>query len=130
MDWYRIDVRKSPVATQRPNLWLELGRFVATELWLDLGHYRPSGTSAWALRSDRALARARSPHSDRAGRALGCYVATGQRVSGGFLSVFGGRSESRIRSLMLVTSESSPTSSIAASLAPKTLQLVVECPRD
>ncbi|KAG5388432.1 hypothetical protein IGI04_029973 [Brassica rapa subsp. trilocularis] len=41
-----------------------------------------------------------------------------------------GRSESRMRSLTLVTSESSPTSSFAASLAPKTLQLVVECPRD
>ncbi|KAG5374135.1 hypothetical protein IGI04_042546 [Brassica rapa subsp. trilocularis] len=49
---------------------------------------------------------------------------------GGFLSVFGGRSESRMRSLTLVTSESSPASSFAASLAPKTLQLVVECPRD
>ncbi|KAF3494949.1 hypothetical protein DY000_02053421 [Brassica cretica] len=34
------------------------------------------------------------------------------------------------RSFTLVTSESSPTSSFAASLAPKTLQLVVECPRD
>ncbi|KAG5374324.1 hypothetical protein IGI04_042363 [Brassica rapa subsp. trilocularis] len=40
------------------------------------------------------------------------------------------RSESRMRSLTLVTSESSPASSFAASLAPKTLQLVVECPRD
>ncbi|KAG5393395.1 hypothetical protein IGI04_023358 [Brassica rapa subsp. trilocularis] len=37
-----------------------------------------------------------------------------------------GRSESRMRSLTLVTSESSPASSFAASLAPKTLQLVVE----
>ncbi|KAG5411506.1 hypothetical protein IGI04_007825 [Brassica rapa subsp. trilocularis] len=36
------------------------------------------------------------------------------------------RSESRMRSLTLVTSESSPASSFAASLAPKTLQLVVE----
>ncbi|KAF2541337.1 hypothetical protein F2Q68_00032592 [Brassica cretica] len=34
-----------------------------------------------------------------------------------------------MRSLMLVTSESSPASSFADSLAPKTLQLVVECPR-
>ncbi|KAF2534069.1 hypothetical protein F2Q70_00029104 [Brassica cretica] len=42
--------------------------------------------------------------------------------SGGFLSVFGGRSESRMRSLTSVTSESSPTSSFAAILAPKTLQ--------
>ncbi|KAF2586512.1 hypothetical protein F2Q70_00037241 [Brassica cretica] len=33
-------------------------------------------------------------------------------------------------SLTLVTSESSPASSFAANLAPKTLQLVVECPRD
>ncbi|KAF3587088.1 hypothetical protein F2Q69_00027456 [Brassica cretica] len=33
-----------------------------------------------------------------------------------------------MRSFMLVTSESSPASSFAASLAPKTLQLVVECP--
>ncbi|KAG5410918.1 hypothetical protein IGI04_007237 [Brassica rapa subsp. trilocularis] len=48
----------------------------------------------------------------------------------GFLSVNGGRSESRMRSLTLVTSESSPTSSFVAYLAPKTLQLVVECPRD
>ncbi|KAF3611088.1 hypothetical protein DY000_02048106 [Brassica cretica] len=49
---------------------------------------------------------------------------------GGFLSVFGGRSESRMRSMTLVNSESSPASSFAASLAPKTLQLDVECPRD
>ncbi|KAF3571149.1 hypothetical protein F2Q69_00059323 [Brassica cretica] len=35
-----------------------------------------------------------------------------------------------MRSFLLVTSESSPASSFAASLAPKTLQLVVECPRD
>ncbi|KAF3554474.1 hypothetical protein F2Q69_00013796 [Brassica cretica] len=35
-----------------------------------------------------------------------------------------------MRSLTLVTSESSPASSFAADLAPKTLQLVVECPRD
>ncbi|KAF2607115.1 hypothetical protein F2Q68_00043041 [Brassica cretica] len=41
-----------------------------------------------------------------------------------------GRSISRMRSFTLVTSESSPASSFAASLAPKTLQLVVECPRD
>ncbi|KAF3539154.1 hypothetical protein F2Q69_00021394 [Brassica cretica] len=34
-----------------------------------------------------------------------------------------------MRSLTLATSESSPASSFAASLAPKTLQLVVECPR-
>ncbi|KAG5411274.1 hypothetical protein IGI04_007593 [Brassica rapa subsp. trilocularis] len=46
------------------------------------------------------------------------------------LNVFRCRSESRMRSLTLVTSESSPASSFAASLAPKTLQLVVECPRD
>ncbi|KAF2573245.1 hypothetical protein F2Q70_00004653 [Brassica cretica] len=50
--------------------------------------------------------------------------------AGGFLSVFGGRTVSRMRSFTLVTSESSPASSFAASLAPKTLQLVVECPRD
>ncbi|KAF3527649.1 hypothetical protein DY000_02042876 [Brassica cretica] len=48
----------------------------------------------------------------------------------GFLSVFGGQSESRMRSFTLVTSESSPASSFAASLAPKTLQLVMECPWD
>ncbi|KAF2569335.1 hypothetical protein F2Q68_00025659 [Brassica cretica] len=35
-----------------------------------------------------------------------------------------------MRSFTLVTSESSPASSVAASLAPKTLQLVMECPRD
>ncbi|KAF3510110.1 hypothetical protein F2Q69_00005364 [Brassica cretica] len=34
-----------------------------------------------------------------------------------------------MRSLTLVTLESSPASSFAAILAPKTLQLVVECPR-
>ncbi|KAF2586509.1 hypothetical protein F2Q70_00037245 [Brassica cretica] len=56
-------------------------------------------------------------------------MGLGQDLAGGFLSVFGGRSESRMRSLMLVTSESSPASSFADSLAPKTLQLVVECPR-
>ncbi|KAG5384422.1 hypothetical protein IGI04_035892 [Brassica rapa subsp. trilocularis] len=39
---------------------------------------------------------------------------------------FNSRSESRMRSLTLITSESSPASSFAASLAPKTLQLVVE----
>ncbi|KAF3498117.1 hypothetical protein DY000_02053179 [Brassica cretica] len=39
--------------------------------------------------------------------------------------VFGGF----LRSLTLVTLESSPASSFAASLAPKTLQLFVECPR-
>ncbi|KAG5388617.1 hypothetical protein IGI04_030158 [Brassica rapa subsp. trilocularis] len=46
-----------------------LGRYVATELWLELGCYvvteqnrrsRPSRTDAWSLRSGRALARARS----------------------------------------------------------------------
>ncbi|KAF3605714.1 hypothetical protein DY000_02047810 [Brassica cretica] len=85
------------------------GRYVATELWLELGRYvaterdersvstwRPSGTSAWSLRSDRAgrvlgryvatelwleqgdraLARARLLHSNRAGRSLDRYVAT------------------------------------------------------
>ncbi|KAF3554286.1 hypothetical protein F2Q69_00011785 [Brassica cretica] len=46
------------------------------------------------------------------------------------MSGFGGQSVSRMRSFTLVTSESSPASSFAASLAPKTLQLVVECPRD
>ncbi|KAF3602915.1 hypothetical protein F2Q69_00034401 [Brassica cretica] len=35
-----------------------------------------------------------------------------------------------MRSFTPVTSESSPASSFAASLAPRTLQLVVECPRD
>ncbi|KAF2556390.1 hypothetical protein F2Q68_00014434 [Brassica cretica] len=35
-----------------------------------------------------------------------------------------------MRSFTQVTFESSPASSFAASLAPKTLQLVVECPRD
>ncbi|KAF2533056.1 hypothetical protein F2Q70_00029980 [Brassica cretica] len=35
-----------------------------------------------------------------------------------------------MRSFTLVTSESFPASSFAASLAPKTLQLVVECPQD
>ncbi|KAF3534052.1 hypothetical protein DY000_02040758 [Brassica cretica] len=49
---------------------------------------------------------------------------------GGFLSGFGGRSVSRMRSFTLVTSESSPARSFAASLAPKTFQLVVECPWD
>ncbi|KAF2541340.1 hypothetical protein F2Q68_00032599 [Brassica cretica] len=34
-----------------------------------------------------------------------------------------------MRSLTLVTSESSPACSFAARLPPKTLQLVVECPR-
>ncbi|KAF3496907.1 hypothetical protein DY000_02053697 [Brassica cretica] len=47
----------------------------------------------------------------------------------GLLSVFGGRSVSRMRSLTQVTSESSPASSFAVRLAPKTLQLVVEWPR-
>ncbi|KAF3494303.1 hypothetical protein DY000_02053902 [Brassica cretica] len=54
----------------------------------------------------------------------------GDLSAGRFLSGFGGRSVSRMRSFTLVTSESSPASSFAASLAPKTLQLVVECPRD
>ncbi|KAF3544452.1 hypothetical protein DY000_02009268 [Brassica cretica] len=54
----------------------------------------------------------------------------GDFSAGGFLCVFGGRSVSRMRSFTLVTSESSPASSFAARLAPKTLQLVVECPRD
>ncbi|KAH0849078.1 hypothetical protein HID58_091566, partial [Brassica napus] len=77
-----------------------LGRYVVTELWLELGRYPPSGTIARSLRRDRALARARSLRSDRAlararslcsvralararslcsdraGRALGRYVAT------------------------------------------------------
>ncbi|KAG5407194.1 hypothetical protein IGI04_013313, partial [Brassica rapa subsp. trilocularis] len=52
-----------------------LGRYVATELWLELGRYvaterddrsRPSGMIARSLCSDRALARARSLRSDRA----------------------------------------------------------------
>ncbi|KAF3611339.1 hypothetical protein DY000_02047241 [Brassica cretica] len=46
------------------------------------------------------------------------------------MSGFRGRSVSRMRSFTLVTSESSPASIFAASLAPKTLQLVVECHRD
>ncbi|KAF3502732.1 hypothetical protein F2Q69_00040992 [Brassica cretica] len=54
----------------------------------------------------------------------------GDLSAGGFLSGFEGRSVSRMRSFTLVTSESSPASSFAASLAPNTLQLVVECPRD
>ncbi|KAF2546361.1 hypothetical protein F2Q70_00020923 [Brassica cretica] len=49
--------------------------------------------------------------------------------AGGFLSIFGGRSVSEMRSLTLVTSESSPASSFVANLVAKTLQLVVECPR-
>ncbi|KAF3488271.1 hypothetical protein F2Q69_00053426 [Brassica cretica] len=57
----------------------EFNRYTATELRLEPGCYvaterdersvvtwRPSGTSAWSLRSDRALARARSLRSDRA----------------------------------------------------------------
>ncbi|KAF3506689.1 hypothetical protein F2Q69_00004862 [Brassica cretica] len=64
-------------------------RYKATELRLEPSCYvatereersfttwRPSGTSAWSLRNDRDLARARSLHSDRAGRALGRYVTT------------------------------------------------------
>ncbi|KAF2533540.1 hypothetical protein F2Q70_00029874 [Brassica cretica] len=102
--------------------------------------------NARSLRSDRALARARSLLSDRAEHAFGRCVATELRLElgryiaternkrsgnspGGFLSVFGGRSVSRMRSFTLVTLESSPASSFAANLAPKTLQLVVECPR-
>ncbi|KAF3505870.1 hypothetical protein F2Q69_00008413 [Brassica cretica] len=54
----------------------------------------------------------------------------GDLSAGRFLSGFGGRSVSRMRSFTVVTSESSPASCFAASLAPKTLQLVVECPRD
>ncbi|KAG5397524.1 hypothetical protein IGI04_019338, partial [Brassica rapa subsp. trilocularis] len=54
-----------------------LGRYVATELWLELGRYvateqddrsRPSGTIARSLRSDRAWL------------GFGCYVATRRRV--------------------------------------------------
>ncbi|KAF3579443.1 hypothetical protein DY000_02031572 [Brassica cretica] len=47
-----------------------------------------------------------------------------------FCPASGGRLVSRMRSFTLVTSESSPASSFAASLAPKTLQLVVECLRN
>ncbi|KAF2598052.1 hypothetical protein F2Q68_00010325 [Brassica cretica] len=47
-------------------------------------------------------------------------------LSGDSLSVLGGRSESRMRSFMLVTFERSPARSFAASLAPRTLQFVVE----
>ncbi|KAF3503441.1 hypothetical protein F2Q69_00041066 [Brassica cretica] len=53
----------------------------------------------------------------------------GEFSAGGLLSVFGGRSVSRMSSLTLVTSESSPASSFEANLAPKTFQLVIECPR-
>ena len=54
-----------------------LGRYVATELGLGLvAAWRPSGTIARLLRSDRALAQARSLRSDRVGRALGRYVGT------------------------------------------------------
>ncbi|KAF2597680.1 hypothetical protein F2Q68_00009810 [Brassica cretica] len=58
------------------------------------------------------------------------FVEANRRTGCGFLSVFGGRSVSRMRSFTLVISESSPASSFTASLAPKTLQLVMECPRD
>ncbi|KAF2563607.1 hypothetical protein F2Q70_00017672 [Brassica cretica] len=47
-----------------------------TELRLELGRYRPSGTNARSLRRDRASARAWSLHSDRAEWTLGRYVAT------------------------------------------------------
>ncbi|KAF2608800.1 hypothetical protein F2Q68_00044174 [Brassica cretica] len=53
-----------------------LGHNVATELWLKLCRYRPSGTNARPLRNDRALARARSLRSDQAEQTLGRYVAT------------------------------------------------------
>ncbi|KAG5409383.1 hypothetical protein IGI04_005702 [Brassica rapa subsp. trilocularis] len=63
-----------------------LGRYVATELWLELGRcvaterddrsVATSTTAELGRRSDRALARARSLRSDRAGRLLGRYVAT------------------------------------------------------
>ncbi|KAG5373906.1 hypothetical protein IGI04_042780 [Brassica rapa subsp. trilocularis] len=93
----------SSVATQRPSGTIarslrsdragrSLGRYVATELGsssrpslAELGRYvvterddrsRPGGTIARSLCSDRALARARSLRSDRAGRSLGRYVAT------------------------------------------------------
>ncbi|KAF3611043.1 hypothetical protein DY000_02049481 [Brassica cretica] len=66
-----------------------LGCYVATELWLELGRYvaterngcsvatkRPSGTNAWSLRSYRALARARSLRSDRTSCMCGNCVMT------------------------------------------------------
>ncbi|KAF3490470.1 hypothetical protein F2Q69_00053191 [Brassica cretica] len=56
--------------------------------------------------------------------------SAGDFSAGGFQFVLGGRSVSRVRSFTLVTSESSPASSFADSLAPKTSQLVVEWPRD
>ncbi|KAF2533654.1 hypothetical protein F2Q70_00029508 [Brassica cretica] len=70
-------------------LRLEPGCYVATERdERSVATWRPNGTSAWSLRSDRALARARSLRrdralararllrNDRARRSLGRYVAT------------------------------------------------------
>uniref|UniRef100_A0A0D3CS46 Uncharacterized protein n=1 Tax=Brassica oleracea var. oleracea TaxID=109376 RepID=A0A0D3CS46_BRAOL len=54
------------VATE---LLLELGHYIATELWLKLGRYVVTEHS---LRSDRAPARARSLRSDRANARLPC----------------------------------------------------------
>ena len=71
-----------PVATKRPNIRparslhsdqaqaiVPLGRYVTTELWLELGRYvATEGSDVRSLRSDR----------HRLG--IGCYVAPGQRV--------------------------------------------------
>ncbi|KAG5388260.1 hypothetical protein IGI04_029801 [Brassica rapa subsp. trilocularis] len=73
-------------------LWLEPGRFVATERD---ERSRPSGTIARSLRSDRALARARSLRSDRAGRSLGRYRPSGTNAR----SLRSDRALARARSL-------------------------------
>ncbi|KAF3598733.1 hypothetical protein F2Q69_00033824 [Brassica cretica] len=62
------ELRLKPGCYVATELWLEFGRYVATERdERSVATWRPSGASAWSLRNDRALARARSLRSDRAG---------------------------------------------------------------
>ncbi|KAF2588608.1 hypothetical protein F2Q70_00039478 [Brassica cretica] len=53
-----------------------LGRYVATELWLELGRYVVTEPCVCLVATDRALALARPLRSDRAVCVLGRYVAT------------------------------------------------------
>ncbi|KAF3540768.1 hypothetical protein F2Q69_00021132 [Brassica cretica] len=75
--------RKSSVATYRPSgmdarslrsdrVGRTLGRYVETELWLELGHYVETEQDGRSVATKARLLR-----SDRAWLELGCYVATG-----------------------------------------------------
>ncbi|KAF2584469.1 hypothetical protein F2Q70_00036151 [Brassica cretica] len=110
------------------------GCYVVTELWLKLGRYPPSTLGTWISSEVPMRGMASLDEIGVFGRSscpeIRKLVSLGRSLRGKISVRLRGRSVSRMRSFTRVTSESSPARSFAASLAPKTLQLVVECPRD